>query len=54
MASDLIRFDAFANEQDAMRALLARDYRPFDVFVLLDDVRQVAMQEIVAREMERP
>jgi AmiR/NasT family two-component response regulator len=55
MAQDLIRFDAFRDERDAIRALTwCGRYNVYDVLVLVDDVRQRAMQETVAREMSRP
>jgi hypothetical protein len=55
MAKDLIRFDAVADERDAIRALSwCGRYSAYDVLVLLDDARQVAMQEIVAKEISKP
>lgn len=52
MAKDLIRFDAVADERDAIRALAwCGSYGTLDVVLLVDDARQVAMQEIVAAEM---
>jgi hypothetical protein len=52
MAADLVRFDAFHNREDAVRALMWRkDYSPFLVMRFADDARQVAMQDVVAREM---
>lgn len=53
MADDLVRYDAFANESDAIRTLMNRSYRPLDIALLADDARQVAMQSVVAREMSR-
>lgn len=54
MAKDLVAYDAFRVEADAIRALMAREYSPFDVLRFVDDARQVAMQEIVAKEMSAP
>jgi hypothetical protein len=48
MAGDLIAYDAFRVEADAIRALMAREYSPFDVLRFVDDARQVAIQEIYA------
>lgn len=50
MAFDLIRFDAVANEADSIRSLCGAGYSAMDVMMLIDDVRQVAAQAIVARE----
>lgn len=54
MAADLIRLDAFANEADAVRALVGNGYATSEIFMLLDDARQIAQQEIVAQEMSQP
>lgn len=51
IAKDLIRYDALACEQDSIRSLFGRGYPMVDIVMLLDDARQVAMQEIVAKEM---
>lgn len=52
MASDLIRFDAFRSEDEAIRSLYGTGrYQTFDIMALIDDARQVAMCEVVAREM---
>lgn len=52
MARDLVQYDAFGNEADAIRSLMwTHRYSPYDVMVLVDDARQVAQQTIVAREM---
>lgn len=51
MAFDLIRFDAIAVEADSIRSLCGAGYSPMDVMMLIDDVRQVAVQAIVAKEM---
>lgn len=55
MAADLIQFDAFRDERDAIRALTwCGRHGAYDVMVLVDDARQRAMQEVVAREMGEP
>lgn len=54
MAADLVRHDAYANKWDAVRCLLAKKYDSVDVAILLDDARQVAMQDVVAREIAAP
>jgi hypothetical protein len=54
MAKDLIAYDAFRVEADAIRSLMNRGYSPFDVLRYVDDARQVAMQDIVAREISAP
>ena len=52
MAADLLRLDAFRNEADAIRALMAlRLYTTFEIMTCVDDARQAAAQEIVAKEM---
>lgn len=51
MAADLIRFGAVENEQDSIRSLFGNGYSMVDIVMLIDDARQVAMQEIVAKEM---
>lgn len=53
MAKDLIQFQSFSNEPDAMRSLIGR-YSSFDIALCIDDARQAAMQDIVAREMAKP
>jgi hypothetical protein len=54
MAKDLIRFDALGCEQDSIRSLYGRGYPMIDIVMLLDDARQVAFQDIVAKEMSEP
>lgn len=54
MAKDLVRYDAAQNEADAIRSLFGRGYTMTDIVMLVDDARQVAMQEIVAAEMAKP
>lgn len=52
MAQDLLKFDSFRNEADAWRSLIfSGRYKSFDVMVAIDDARQLAMQETVAKEM---
>ena len=54
MADHLVKHDAFTNESDAIRSLMASGYPPLDIAILADDARQVAMQSVVAREMSKP
>lgn len=57
MAQRLVKYDAFRNEGDAIRTLMARapleqeSFSPFDVLRFVDDARQVAMQDVVASLM---
>lgn len=52
MAADLTRFDAFTDEADAVRSLMATGrYGAFHILRFIDDARQLAMQGVVAREM---
>lgn len=53
MAADLIRLDALANEEDAVRALFGNGYSTSEIYMLLDDARYLAQQEIMAREMSQ-
>lgn len=53
MARDLIKYDAIGNEQDSIRSLFGRGFSMVDIVMCIDDARQVAMQEVVAREMAR-
>jgi hypothetical protein len=53
MAADLVRFDSFRTETGAMRSLMTNGYSAFDIFTMIDDARQVAMQSVVAVEMSR-
>jgi len=54
MAADLIKHDAVGNENDAIRVLMwGGRYNAFDVALMVDDARQVAMQDVVAREMSK-
>lgn len=54
MAAELVRFDAFQCEGSASRTLHNRGYRASDIFMMIDDARQVAMQSVVAEEMGKP
>lgn len=56
MAKDLIEQDAFRCRDAAIDVLMARGYPTFDIFRpgMVDDVCQVAQQEIVAVEMSQP
>lgn len=54
MAADLIKYDAAGDERDAIRSLFGRGYKMPDIVMLVDDARQKAVQEIVAREMAKP
>lgn len=51
MAWDLIRFEAIANEADSIRSLIGAGYSAMEIMMLIDDVRQVAVQALVAKEM---
>jgi hypothetical protein len=53
MAADLVRFEAHGSEPDAIRSLFGAGYPMADIVMLVDDARQVAMQEVVAREMAK-
>lgn len=52
MAADLVKYDAWRNKDDALRSLVfGCRYPSFEAVMYLDDVRQAAMQMVVAREM---
>lgn len=51
MAIVLVRAEAFTSEREAVRVLMARGFSAFDVALLTDDARQVAMQSVVTKEM---
>jgi hypothetical protein len=53
MAKDLIRYEAYAYEPDAIRSLYGRGYPMADIVMLVDEARMLAFQEIVAEEMGR-
>lgn len=55
MADDLVEFDAYAVEADAIRALVFWGrYTTLEVMHCLPDARRAAMQRAVAREMSKP
>ena len=54
MAADLVRFDAFRTEPDAIRSLFGNGYGMGDIVMCVDDARQLAVQTVVAREMVEP
>jgi len=54
MAADLIRFEAFADEREAIRSLYGAGYLMVDIVMLIDDARQVAQTEVVAEAMSQP
>ena len=54
MARVLVERDAFRDQKAAMKALVLAGYPAFLVLRKIDDARQLAMQEIVAAEMQRP
>ena len=52
MAADLVKYDAFRVEADAIRSLYGtRRYPIGDIMSCIDDARAVAFQDVVAREM---
>jgi hypothetical protein len=53
MASDLIRFDALNTREDSLRSLMCDRgrYSTYEIAMLVDEARAVAVQERVAREM---
>jgi hypothetical protein len=53
MADDLIEAGTFNDEREAVRSLFGK-YPYFQISLLIDDARQAAVQEIVAREMSTP
>jgi hypothetical protein len=55
MAQALIEAGSYFCERDAVMTLLANKFRAVDIAMLLDDARQVALQEdVVSREMGAP
>lgn len=55
MAAILISADAYQTEAGAIRVLMqSKVYSGFEILRFLDDARQAAAQEIVAREMSAP
>jgi len=53
MANDLVAAGTAGDEREAIRSLFGK-YAIADIMVLIDDARQAAQQEIVAREMSKP
>jgi hypothetical protein len=53
MTADLVEASTAGNERDAIRSLFGR-YAIADIMMLIDDVRQAAVQHVVAREMAKP
>lgn len=53
MANDLITAGTANSEVAAMRTLRAKSYHMADIVMLIDDVRNVAFQEIVASEVSK-
>lgn len=51
MAFLLRQTNAYADRGDAVRFLMARGFSTLDILLLVDDARQVAVQDVVAREM---
>ena len=52
MAAILVGADAFQTEAGALRVLMdTRAYPAFELMLHIDDARQLAAQEVVAREM---
>lgn len=51
MARELYDALLFADRGDSIRFLLGRGYPAIDIMLLVDDARQAAVQEIVAKEM---
>lgn len=52
MAADLVFYDAFRSETDAIRSLYGtRRYNMGYIMLCIDDARQLAFQTVVAREM---
>lgn len=53
MAHSLERSGCAGDERDAIRWLMHEGYASADILMLLDDVRALAMQDLVGREMSR-
>lgn len=53
MAADLRRYEATANESDAIRSLFGRGYSMVDIVMLIDDALFEAKQALVSAEMAR-
>lgn len=54
MAHALIANNAYADHGDAITALVGAGFPIFEIKVLLDDARQVAVQHMVEMEMSEP
>ena len=62
MAADLLRYEAYATEQDAVRSLFGRGYSTIEIGYVLGDAIVIARQHAefdrqqaaVAREMSKP
>ena len=54
MAADLLETGNFVDRRASEQQLYRDGYLALDVMILVDDARQVAMQEIVAKEMSEP
>lgn len=53
MAKDLVAFDSFRDERDAIMSLVGK-YPSVQICHLIDDAKQAAMQSVVAREISEP
>jgi hypothetical protein len=53
MAATLAELGTYGDEREAIRSLMGR-YAPVDIMMLIDDARQAAVQQAVAREMGAP
>jgi hypothetical protein len=53
MANDLLAAGVIDSEAASMRTLRRLGYTAADIIMCIDDARQVAMQDIVAREMAK-
>lgn len=53
MAAVIVEAGTAGNERDAIRSLFGK-FEMTDIVMLIDDARQAAQQEIVAREMSAP
>jgi len=46
--------NSYADRGEAVRLLMAYSFSTLEIMLLVDDARQVAVQEAVAREMAKP
>lgn len=51
MAADIVKYESWRTEQDAIRSLFGRGYAMADIVMLVDEARTLAFQEVVAKEM---